>query len=151
LKKQTLFIFYLLGIYVVIQFVWWGYHLIQLTEQIGSSDTEISRKITMILGEGSVFLLILTLGLWQIKSAIKKEHLLSDRQNNFLVSVTHELKTPLASTKLYLQTLLKRDFEKVKREELIQKAIVENERLEEIVESILTASRLENNMIRLLF
>ena len=101
----------------------------------------------MITGEGLVFFLILSLGLWRIRSAIKKDQQLTDRQSNFLLSVTHELKTPLASTKLYLQTLMKRDFPLEKRNELLQKALQENQRLEEIVEAILTASRLENQTI----
>jgi K+-sensing histidine kinase KdpD len=98
----------------------------------------------MITGEGLVFFLILSLGLWRIRSAIKRDQQLTIRQSNFLLSVTHELKTPLASTKLYLQTLMKREFPVEKRNELLQKALHENQRLEEIVEAILTASRIEN-------
>jgi K+-sensing histidine kinase KdpD len=147
LKKQTAIIFYVLAFYVALQFAWWGYHLIQLTQEVSTTDTIISKKIIMITGEGLVFFLILSLGLWRIRSAIKKDQQLTDRQSNFLLSVTHELKTPLASTKLYLQTLMKRDFPLEKRNELLQKALQENQRLEEIVEAILTASRLENQTI----
>ncbi len=147
MKKQTAIIFYVLAFYVALQFAWWGYHLIQLTQEVGTTDTIISKKIIMITGEGLVFFLILSLGLWRIRSAIKKDQQLTDRQSNFLLSVTHELKTPLASTKLYLQTLMKRDFPLEKRNELLQKALQENQRLEEIVEAILTASRLENQTI----
>lgn len=148
MKKQTAVIFYVLALYVALQFIWWGYHLIQLTQELGSADSVISKKIIMITGEGLVFFLILSLGLWRIRSAIKKDQQLSERQSNFLLSVTHELKTPLASTKLYLQTLLKRDFVFEKRNELLQKALLENQRLEEIVDAILTASRLENQTIK---
>ncbi len=91
--------------------------------------------------------MILFVGLWRIRIAIKRDQQLNERQSNFLLSVTHELKTPLASTKLYLQTLMKRDFELEKRNELLQKALLENQRLEEMVEAILTASRLENQTI----
>jgi K+-sensing histidine kinase KdpD len=144
MKKQTSLFFYVLGIYVVIQFLWWGYHLIQLNTELSSLKNVDNTKVPMILGEGMVFLLILVVGLWRIQVSIKKDQQLSNRQHNFLLSVTHELKTPLASTKLFLQTLLKRDFEKEKRDEIIQKAILENKRLEGIVESILTATRIEN-------
>jgi len=149
MKRQTAIIFYLLGVYVVIQFSWWGFHLIQLTRELGSADAVITKKVLMISGEGLVFFMILLVGLWRIKSAIRKGHQLSERQNNFMLSVTHELKTPLASTKLYLQTLLKRDFTPDKREELLQKALLENQRLEQIVESILTATRLEHRTVHL--
>jgi K+-sensing histidine kinase KdpD len=143
-KKQTAVIFYVLAFYVALQFAWWGYHLIELTQEVAGTDNIVTHKVIMITGEGLVFFLILSLGLWRIRSAIKRDQQLTIRQSNFLLSVTHELKTPLASTKLYLQTLMKREFPVEKRNELLQKALLENQRLEEIVEAILTASRIEN-------
>jgi K+-sensing histidine kinase KdpD len=143
-KKQTAVIFYVLAFYVALQFAWWGYHLIELTQEVAGTDNIVTHKVIMITGEGLVFFLILSLGLWRIRSAIKRDQQLTIRQSNFLLSVTHELKTPLASTKLYLQTLMKREFPADKRNELLQKALYENQRLEEIVEAILTASRIEN-------
>lgn len=149
MKKQTSLFFYILGIYVVLQFAWWGFHLIQITNELQAVNGKANNKAIMIVGEGVVFFSILLFGLWRIKLSIKKDQQLSERQSNFLLSVTHELKTPLASTKLYLQTLIKRDFSTEKREEMLQKAIIENQRLEEIVESILTATRLENRTLKL--
>ena len=144
MKRQTAVIFYVLAFYVALQFAWWGYHLIELTQEVAGTDNIVTHKVIMITGEGLVFFLILSLGLWRIRSAIKRDQQLTIRQSNFLLSVTHELKTPLASTKLYLQTLMKREFPIEKRNELLQKALIENQRLEEIVEAILTASRIEN-------
>lgn len=144
MKRQPTFLFYLLGVYVIVQFSWWAYHIIQLTKEIGYEEAAVNKRIGMIIGEGLVFFLILIFGLWRIIRSIKKEHELSKRQHNFLLSVTHELKTPLASTKLYLQTLLKRNFEAEKREELLEKALLENKRLEEIVDAILISARIEN-------
>lgn len=149
MKKQTNIFFYILGIYVVMQFMWWGFHLIQLTNEIQQVSGKLSNKSLMIFGEGLVFIAILLFGMWRIKISIKKDQQLSERQNNFLLSVTHELKTPLASTKLYLQTLLKRDFTPEIRGEMLQKALIENQRLEEIVESILTATRIENRTFKI--
>lgn len=149
MKKQRLFFFYFLGVYVVLQFIWWGYHIIQLTRSSGFSDAAIEKRIGMIVGEGMVFFLILIFGIWRMVRSIKKEHELAFRQHNFLLSVTHELKTPLASNKLYLQTLLKHQFEVEKREELLQKAIHENERLEELVDAILISARIENRTFQI--
>ena len=149
MKKQTALFFYILSAYVVIQFIWWGYHLIELTKEIDTQKEIVSKRVFMILSEGSVFFLILILGLWKIRSSIKKELKLSQRQNNFLLSVTHELKTPLAANKLYLQTVVKRDLDLAKRTELIEKAIIENQRLEVMIDNILNATRLENQVIQL--
>lgn len=148
MKRQTAIFFYIFGLYVVLQFAWWGFHLIQLTEELKKEPTEVSKRVIMIFGEGLVFFSILLFGLWKIRSAIKKELQLSQRQNNFLLSVTHELKTPLAANKLYLQTIQKRNLDEEKRNSLMTKAIQENERLEDMIENILNASRLENNALK---
>jgi signal transduction histidine kinase len=143
-KRQNAILFYILGIYALVQFAWWAYHLIELTEELKQEPTEISKRITMIMGEGLVFFAILLAGIWKIRSSIRKELKLSQQQNNFMLSVTHELKTPLASNKLYLQTILKRELDKDLRQDLLQKAIAENERLEALIDNILNAARLEN-------
>jgi K+-sensing histidine kinase KdpD len=129
--------------------MWWGYHLIELTKEVDAQKELVSKRVFMILSEGSVFFLILILGLWKIRSSIKKELKFSERQNNFLLSVTHELKTPLAANKLYLQTIVKRDLDATKRTELIEKAIAENQRLEVMIDNILNATRLDNQVVQL--
>lgn len=150
MKKQTAIFFYVLSSYVVLQFAWWGYHLIELSQELAEDDNTSRQRVLMIVGEGSVFFLILILGLWKIRSSIQKDIRLSQRQSNFLLSVTHELKTPLASNKLYLQTLLKRkNLERNQREELLKQAITENKRLEGMIENILTATRIENHRLEL--
>ncbi|MDX2359735.1 MAG: HAMP domain-containing sensor histidine kinase [Crocinitomicaceae bacterium] len=148
MNKRTALIFYVLSVYVVVQFVWWGYHLIELTSEVSAQSSHVSKRVIMIMGEGGVFLLLLLVGIWQIRRSIRKELKLSERQNNFLLSVTHELKTPLAANKLYLQTIAKRDLSKEQSEELLKKAIEENTRLERMIDNILNASRLENNVLK---
>ena len=152
MKRQTAIFFYVLSAYVVLQFAWWGYHLIELSQELTEDGTTSNQRVLMIVGEGSVFFLILLLGLWKIRSSIQKDIRLSQRQSNFLLSVTHELKTPLASNKLYLQTLLKRkNLERNQQEELLEQAITENKRLEGMIENILTATRIENHRLELNF
>ncbi len=147
MKRKTAIFFYVLGGYVLLQFSWWAYHLIELTQINVIADKGVSRKVLMILGEGLVFFVIIIIGLWQIRKSIKKELQLSERQRNFLLSVTHELKTPLAANKLFLQTIRKRDLDEVKRNDLLDKAISENVRLENMIDNILNATRLEHNTV----
>jgi len=146
-KRSTSLFFYLLSFYVLLQFAWWGFHLIQLTDIVHAENGLSSKRVFMIVGEGMVFLLILVVGIWRIRRSIRKELELSRHQNNFLLSVTHELKTPIASNKLYLQTILKRDLDAEKRNNLIEKALLENDRLEKMMDNILNASRLENRKL----
>lgn len=149
MNRRIALIFYILSVYVVVQFIWWGYHLIELTEEVTKTDALVSKRIAMIVGEGAVFLILLLFGIWQIRRSIRKELKLSERQNNFLLSVTHELKTPLAANKLYIQTVTKRDLPKEQQNDLLKKAIEENTRLERMIDNILNASRLENKALRL--
>ena len=147
MKRQTVIIFYLLGVYVLLQFGWWGYHLIELTDELKKAPSETSKRTVMVLGEGLVFFGILMFGLWKIRSSIRKELHLARNQNNFLLSVTHELKTPLAASKLYLQTLQKHGLAEEKREEIVEKALASNHRLESLIDNILNATRLEHNAL----
>ncbi|MCR9172396.1 MAG: HAMP domain-containing histidine kinase [bacterium] len=147
MNRRTALIFYILSIYVVIQFIWWGVQLVDLNNQIYTESTEVRQRFTMIVGEGAVFLLLLIVGIWQIHRSIRKDLNLSKRQKNFLLSVTHELKTPLAANKLYIQTVTKRKLSKEQSDELLQKAIDENTRLEQMIDNILNASRLENQAL----
>jgi two-component system, OmpR family, phosphate regulon sensor histidine kinase PhoR len=148
MKGRTAVILYVLSAYVILQFIWWGYHIIDLTQEVTGDATDVNKRVTMILGEGAVFLLILVVGIWYVRKSIIKDIKLSERQSNFLLSVTHELKTPLASSKLYLQTIVKRELEKEQREQLLVKAIEENDRLERMIDNILNASRLENKALQ---
>lgn len=149
MKRGTTLFFYILGGYVLLQFAWWGYHLIELTQINRIQDQDVNRKVLMILSEGLVFFFIILLGLWRIRYSIKRELFLIERQQNFLLSVTHELKTPLASNKLFLQTLLKRKLDPEKQADLLEKAISENVRLEGMIDNILNATRLDHQNVQI--
>ena len=146
--KQTTFFFYALSVYVILQFSWWGYHLIELTKATDTNASIVDKRIMMVIGEGAVFFLMLLIGLWKIRSSIRKEFELSQRQNNFLLSVTHELKTPIAANKLYLQTIQKRNPDEEMRSDLLNKALKENQRLEHLIDNILNAARVENRALQ---
>lgn len=150
MKKQTSIIFYILGVYVVLQFAWWGYHLIELTEELGKTKQVLTNRVAMIIGEGLVFFLILIVGLWKIQKSIKKELRMAEKEKNFLLSVTHELKTPIAANKLFWQTLEKRELTFEQTKEIAHKALQENNRLEQLIDNILNASRIENNALRMI-
>ena len=149
MSKRSNIIIYLLGIYVVLQFLWWGYQIIDLGSLVDSSDKGSSRRVFMILGEGAVFIMILLAGFWQIQKSIRKEIELSESQNNFMLSVTHELKTPLTSIQLALQTLSSRKLSSDQTQSLVDKAISENDRLKILIDNIIHASSIENKGLTL--
>lgn len=148
------------------QFVWWEVLLVKQTRQIhdgkeklialevgGSVQlqkelSELKKKennyIYMIIGEGTIFLIFITIGIIRVYNAHKREKEISSQQKNFLLSVSHELKTPLATSKLNLQTLLKHTLPKETQVEMLEKTLYENERLTQLIENILISTRLDD-------
>ena len=63
----------------------------------------------MIAGEALVFFLIFAVGVYFVRKTFNKELELAKEKKNFILSVTHELKTPIASSKLFAETILSRD------------------------------------------
>lgn len=167
-KSRPLFWFYLLVTYVLVQFIWWSYLMVDLNNEVVHLKTEINllkgetlnevvikgnelneklhKRWLMITGEGLVFISLLLLGIYQIRKTFKKEAKLAQQQKNFLLSVTHELKSPIASAKLQLQTLQKHELDREKQKEIIANAINDTERLNNLVENILLAAKIDNNI-----
>jgi signal transduction histidine kinase len=97
----------------------------------------------MILGEASIFISSLIFGIWLINRGHKIEVSAEQQTRNFLLSITHELKTPLASIKLTLETILKRDLKKESRDTLSRNAVKEIDRLNNLVNDLLLAAKVE--------
>ena len=70
-------------------------------------------------------------------------------KKNFILSVTHELKTPIASSKLFAETILSRDISKEKRDDILDKIIKDQTRLEKLVENILLISKVAEHELHL--
>ncbi|NOQ71527.1 MAG: GHKL domain-containing protein [Crocinitomix sp.] len=142
--KNPIFLIYLLVIYVTLQFSWWLYLIFSLYDKIYSDKDTLSKKTWMLLGEGSVFFLILIIGVIIILRAFKRERTLTLQQDNFVLSVTHELKTPIASVKLFLQTLQKRELPEDKKIEIYKRCLTDINRLDGLVNNILITRSIEN-------
>lgn len=166
-KPASLIGFYLLLVYVLLQFVWWSYLMLELNTEITRLKSEVvllksgsveetlkaekelhsvlNKKRFMIIGEGSVFLIILLFGIVRVRKTFQKETQLALQQSNFLLSVTHELKSPIASARLQLETLLIRDIDKAKQREILVNAISDTDRLNALVENILVAAQIDKS------
>ncbi len=71
----------------------------------------------------------------------------SRRQSNFIDSVTHELKSPMASMKLYLQTLHRREVGQEERAAFYRFMLEDVERLNHLINQMLNAGRLESRRV----
>lgn len=145
--KRVRVLFYLLTAYILLQFVWWAVLLIKLNLDLhGQSDPDLARlKIWMVAGEGAVFLIILIIGLVLAEKSIRKEMLLVRQQRNFLLSITHELKTPLAAIQLCLDTLTRHPgLSNEKRNTLEKNASENTDRLRLLIDNVLMATRIDS-------
>lgn len=106
-------------------------------------------KSIQYIGEGSTFLLLILVGAAFVYRATKRQIMLSHQQQNFMMAVTHELKTPIAVTRLNLETLLKRKLEDAQREKLLRNTLQEATRLNELCNNILISAQLEAGAYRL--
>lgn len=115
----------------------------QYSEQLKYAEDFRARKIAQYTGEGAIFMLLILVGALFVYRAARKQLQLGQQQQNFMMAVTHELKTPIAAARLNIETLQKRQLDTDKQQMLLQRTLVETERLNDLTNNILLASRLE--------
>lgn len=162
---KILLLLYLLVGYVIAQFSWWAYSIYDLNVDLiekehalaiaqgaetGPIQDTVKGKVLMIFGEGAVFLGLLLVGAYYIRRFILRENRLARQERNFLLATTHEFNSPIASVKLNLQTLAKREMSPEHKQKLIDGALSSTQRLELLVTNILMASRLDAGKLELL-
>ncbi len=101
------------------------------------------RKTSQYIGEGTTFLILILVGAVFVYRATRKQLRLSQQQQNFMMAVTHEFKTPIAVTRLNLETLQKRKLEEAQQQKLIGNTLQETARLNTLTNNILVSSQLE--------
>ncbi len=107
--------------------------------QVGWILLNLQQIALLVLG--IIFFALLITGLVLNTTFLVREIRKNEQQDAFLNSVTHELKTPLASIRLYLQTLKQRDLPKEKQEEFYDIMLADSDRLLGTVEQVLAASK----------
>ncbi|NNV57914.1 sensor histidine kinase [Limnovirga soli] len=166
IRKQKLtlitWVYLFLLAYIVAALVWWFISLetqnhkmfdLKLAEikkddpayeqKLAIIADERQRKTAQYIGEGSIFLILILVGAVFVYRATRKQIKLSQQQQNFMMAVTHELKTPIAITQLNLETLQKRKLDEAQQQKLLTVAIQETNRLNILTNNILIASQLE--------
>ena len=98
------------------------------------------RQVAMLV-LGVTFFLLIIAGLVLNTIYLVREIRRNEQHDSFLNAVTHELKTPIASIRLYLETLQKHELSEEKRQEFYRVMLHENDRLLHTVEQVLRASQ----------
>lgn len=88
---------------------------------------------------GSIFFLVIIAGVIINTIFLVREIRRNEQHDSFINAVTHELKTPVASIRLYLQTLQSRDLDELKRREFYQIMLADSDRLLHTIDQVLRA------------
>ena len=118
---------------------------LQATAEYQALVERQERRRRMVLAEGVFFTLCLAFGLYVINRSAKREVVLARQRRNFLLSITHELKSPIAALRLIMETISKRQLTKEQVEKLCNNGLRDAARLQTLVEDLLLAARLEDN------
>ena len=165
-KKNKLsiatWVYWFLLAYIIAALVWWFIELLQLNhemyqfkkelidprqtdhaERLSSLEKEQRTNIAQYVGEGLTFMLLTLIGSVFVYRAVRRQIRLREQQQNFMMAVTHELKTPIAITRLNLETLQKRKLDPTQQSMLVGSAIQETGRLNDLCENILLSTRID--------
>ena len=160
ISSRAAFVWFVILVVVAIaQATWWIAFMailvdekVEIAEQLGGDlalvetirEQEIQRQIMVGL-EGTFFLVLILVGAWLIYRSLVASEQLKFHQQNFLLAVTHELKTPLASMKLSLDSLQSPKISPEKKAAVIPRAKEDIRRLEKIIDNVLQAGRFERS------
>lgn len=122
-------------------FTIFGVVLVTLTVALQVGWIVLSVQTTLLLVLGVLVFALIIAGLVLNTIFLVREIRKNEQQDAFLNSVTHELKTPVASIKLYLETLQQREIAPEKRKEFYRIMQDDTQRLMGTIEQVLEASR----------
>jgi two-component system, OmpR family, sensor histidine kinase CiaH len=117
-------------------------------DKIAVIEDEEKRKTAQYAGEGAIFLLLILGGAVFVYRAVRRQLRQGRQQQNFMMAITHELKTPIAVAKLNLETLQKRKLDEQQQQKLLQNTLQETNRLNALCNNLLLSSQMEGGGYR---
>lgn len=155
-------VYWFLLCYLIAALTWWFMELWQQNRDMFEFKKELLRRddplYTLMLrtiteehdrnnaqyvGEGLMFLVLTIIGAIFVYRAARRQIRLNTQQQNFMMAVTHELKTPIAVTKLNLETLSRHKLDDEKQKKIITNTLHETNRLNDLCDNILLSSQLD--------
>lgn len=166
--RRTTIVYWSLLVYILAALLWWLISLEKQNQRIRAEQLQLlelqapqlnpiekekrvavieslaSRNSTKYISEGITFLIVILIGAVGVFRAVRRQLRAQQQQQQFMMAVTHELKTPIAVTRLNLETMQRYKLEPEKQEKLIRIALDETSRLNFLTNNILVSSQLEN-------
>jgi two-component system sensor histidine kinase CiaH len=166
LQRATV-IYWMLLVYIIAALLWWfislekqnqrmaDFQYQKLDEQTTSLpaavyaeeksaiDDELKRNTRKYIAEGVTFLILILIGAAFVYRSVRRQFKMQQQQQNFMMAVTHELKTPISVARLNLETMQKYSLEPEKQKKLIRMTLEETARLTSLTNNILISSQLD--------
>lgn len=162
-KLRIVFLVYwVLLLYIIAALVWWfialnrqnnqmtRFEIAQLdpsqpgyAESVRQFRLMEKRKTSQYIGEGAIFLILICAGAVYVFRSVRNQLKATLQQQNFMMAITHELKTPIAVTKLNLETLQKRKLDEAQQKRLIGNTLQEANRLNALCNNLLLSSQID--------
>jgi two-component system, OmpR family, sensor histidine kinase CiaH len=160
-------VYWLLLLYIIAALVWWfvslekqNQHITDLrytelnskknsldlqnfARQLYKIDNDSKRNTEKYIAEGVTFLILIFIGAFFVYRSVRKQFRVQYQQQNFMMAITHELKTPISVAMLNLETLQKYQLDAEKQKKLIRMTLQETSRLDTLINNILVSSQLE--------
>lgn len=148
--------YWLLLVYIIAALIWWFVSLekqnasmrdLRLRATTEQQEAEIvsqyKRNTNKYIAEGVTFLILILIGAGFVYRSIRRQFEFQQQQQNFMMAITHELKTPISVAKLNLETLQKYQLDAERQNKLIKMTLYETSRLDALINNILVSSQLE--------
>jgi signal transduction histidine kinase len=119
-----------------------GACLVALVIALNVSWIVINWREGLLLVLGIIIFLVILTGVVLNTIFLVRETRRNEQHDAFINAVTHELKTPVTSIRLYLETLQRRELAEDKRREFYQIMLADSDRLLDLIEQVLRAGRI---------
>jgi two-component system sensor histidine kinase CiaH len=171
--RITTIIYWVLLLYIITALLWWAFSLQKQNiamyelrkEQLITSQPDPNtnyykdelnkieetrkRNLAKYLAEGSFFLILILIGAAYLYRRVRQQFRVQQQQQNFVMAITHELKTPISVNRLNLETIQRYKLDQEKTDKLIQMTLQETLRLDTLIDNILISSQLEGHSYKI--
>jgi two-component system sensor histidine kinase SenX3 len=125
----------------IVFFLFLGITLVALAVALNVGWIILNWREGVLLFFGIIFFALIIAGMIVNTTFLLRELRRSEQHDSFINAVTHELKTPVASIRLHLETLQRRDLPEAQKQEFYRLMLSDTDRLTETVEQVLRAGR----------
>ena len=166
--QLTTIIYWFLLTYIIAALVWWflslyhqnemmytlrkehlptiiNHNSFQYQTELSKIEDQRKRNVYKYIGEGVTFFVLILIGAVYIYRSVRRQFREQQQQQNFVMAITHELKTPIAVSRLNLETLQRYKLDEAKKEKLLNMTLQETLRLDNLINNILISSQLDGH------